>query len=180
VSQSGSNATTTAGVLQTFYGTARGNATISSYSSVFTINVTCGNANAIVARLNDELSALEVNGSVNTFNPVGSGQISVDAGKESAYQLFLKLWNAIGNSTACTSFTSSVNINLPGRMIFHLPPQPGLTGGQSLYITIPASLQSGSLPITLMRNATSEIPVFVDASIAVNGSIYGGIRVAQA
>ncbi len=179
ISQSGSNATTTASTPQTFYGSAIGNATITSYSNAMSINITCKNVSSVSGPLNSALTNLEKNGSVSTFSSFQASQIAVDAGSLSTYPLFLQLAGDAGQGESCTAFTTSANINLPSRMSFHIPPQPGITNGQNITITIPSSLQTGSIAITLERNMSTKLRVQVDAAIAVNGSIYGGLRVAQ-
>lgn len=160
---------------QTFYATASGNATITSYSGVMNVNIACENISSVSSRLNAALQLLERNGSVNNFYSQRATQILVQAGNLSTYPLYLLLYNDTGTYSACINFTTTANIRLPDHMTFYIPSE-----GSKAIIAIPAGMQMYSVPLTLSRNMSSTMNVTASTILALNGSIYSTVRVSQA
>jgi hypothetical protein len=178
--QGQSNATTTAQV-QTFYAVAEANATIQSYGSVMNISISCAssasasnavNATNVSDELNGALAQLERNGSVANFYSAQANQILVQAGSANAYSLFLRLSRGIGSGTACTRFSGTANLSLPGTIGFTVLPQKS-----KIIVELPQSLQSYSLPVTFAENMSGTLRVLVYAYLEPNGTIYGQPRV---
>lgn len=170
----GSNATTTITPSQTYYAVASGNASITAYSSVMNINITCANITSVSNVLNGRLTELQRNGSISNFYSQQAAYILVQAGNTSTYPLYQELSGIIGNSSACTHFTSTASVNLPGTMEFFVP-----TLGNRVQVSIPQSLRTYSLPIEFSNNMSGTVGVAVSTLLSPNATVYGTIKVSQ-
>ncbi len=158
--------------MQTFYATATGVANVLSFGSTLNINITCQNTTNVSSKLNSILVAMEKNGTVSSFYSQQTSQILVQAGSMPVYNIYQLTSNSIGTSAVCTSFSSSANIQLPSRMNFYIPSQR-----TSAIITIPAKLQSYSLPFRLTPKMGNTLNISVSALLEANGTIFGNVTV---
>ncbi|MGC8586885.1 MAG: hypothetical protein ACP5K9_01175 [Candidatus Micrarchaeia archaeon] len=152
------------------YGASEVNASITGYSSVFSIDAVC-NAMAVQNGVSAILNKLESNGSVSNYYSPSNSTISVQSGSMNSSEIYNYVSRSLnGTAMNCTRFSGQASIALPDKIGFTVDKY-------SFVATVPQQQDTYYIPIYINSTAHKNALVKVAALFTPNGTIYGNLSV---